>query len=670
MKKTPVTDISQEFSAGNIAVMNKESATALGSYIPATNPDLSRYLVNPETITLAKKLIILDEQQRVKPRDRGLKQALEFYTNKLALKQPKLYSICLKAAQDLLQQNPYNKIPRMLYCLSAHSSEERLIQLIDRIAEQNILKDELSIYILLNGNNITEIQAKQKELEESNLKHPELDLRIITTLVPVPWQMGFKTLAITTAMLAIKESLDQLKIIDHPDMVLAFADADILSYANNNLLQERSQRIIEKGMLIDFGPYKQISKVMAGDTNNINAQIIFELHKSARNLQDQQRSQIAKNTDSKIAKVRYLLIGANSACSMILAALVGGMPFHNVLYEDMSLSSTTAALLKKLMPDLNQNNLCDRGLAPKPSQDNFVITDAGAELRALKQNLPIGRAFMSHHPQANQQELSPIDWDSPKSLNVTRLHQEMVESLRHYLNSLALSKDDNLSSFWSEELSKLIKEYIEQLEPKLNAALEQFKITDKLSLQLTVTDLPNIKVSLGNNSIDVGLDIELLEKTFTSQLFAKLIKGFRFGKDSLTTIKAKIDPNEYQVTEVYGTTAPWVYFPHSYLLVSKSSIPAMPTTIPDNTYILDPILGVVQHSSNPKHGFTISSQTDTTLNFLGHMKDYLPLTRTEDCNKIICLKDNKLYGYDPILNQGDYLDPSEYPDELKQLANM
>ncbi len=469
-------DISQELTAANLAIIYEQATNTFGTIANERHPDLSNSQFDEATLELAKKLFVLKDNKII-PRQTGLKTALNHYRENLAQKQPLLYSICNNAAQKLLQVKPYHKAPRIIICIPVYETETRINNLIKAISQQATAKEDISVYLFLNGPNLEVQEQRIRELSPDQ----ELDLRIIQCQIPAGnWYWGLKSIAITTAMLSLNHS-DQ-------DITLCFMDADITGFPHQDFLNERAEKI-DRGMLIDGGSYKSDPYLLK--EININAGLIIEIEQNnniiKQNLGADFNSALNFNPDQ--APLQYLLLGGNSACSLILLALAGGMPVHARYFEDVALSSRTRALLNKVFGKLRLADLISMGLGPsrQEAQSNYVLTDGGEAMRALQLNYPLANAFMAHDPKFKSPILNQIDWTQPNTINLKRIHEEIKDMVERFFNQC-----NKQAKSWNPALEAAFTKYLNQLETKVNEILKpntiKFTISNPETIEILLND--------------------------------------------------------------------------------------------------------------------------------------------------------------------------------------
>jgi hypothetical protein len=405
-------DLSQKLTEANLALIYAQAEAALGTITNDMRPDLSKHELSSETIELSRQLI------KTKTKRNGLKKSLDHYRSRLASQQPVLYRICSQAAEALKQNRPN---PKLIIAIPAYENETRINNLLDAIAKQNFPKLELSIYLFLNGPN-PEIQ-KQRIAELT--VDPELDLRVIYSRVP-EWRWGLKSITTTTAML----SLD-----GDEDIGVCFMDADIVGFPHADFLAERLAKI-QQGKVIDGGSYRADPYLLKAI--NINAGLIVEIDQSnlaiKQNLDKDFNQALKRNPNQN--PLRFLLLGGNSACSLMLLALAGGMPAHPKYFEDVALSSLIRGLLIQSYGELDFEQFFKLGLGPtrEEAKSNYVLTDGGESLRALQKNFPLANAFTAHDPSLKSPILTAIDWTKPHELNLKRIHEEIKDMVERFLN--------------------------------------------------------------------------------------------------------------------------------------------------------------------------------------------------------------------------------------------
>jgi len=456
-----LVNISKELNEDTLQLIYQQASSALGIISKERNPDLSQSPYDETAIKLAKELLVLDSNQIISPRKTGLKKALDHYSRNLAAKQPQLYNICNNAAQKLLATKPYQKIPKIIICISAHETETRINNLLTSISKQNIDPEDISVYLFLNGPNL-ENQAQR--LNELNLDL-KLDLRIVQSLIPTGgWYWGLKNITATTAMLALNQSLQA----EHHDLAMCFADADVIAFPHENFFNERLKKI-NRGMLIDGGTYKADPYLLK--EININAGIIVEIDQSNVTIKQTLEKEFNRATKRNIntTPLQYLLLGGNSACSLMLLALMGGLPVHAKYFNDIALSSLSRSLLNKTFGELNFERFFALGLGPSKieAMSNYVLTDGGEAMRALQKNYPLANAFMAHDPALKSPVLTAIDWTKPRELNLQRIHEEIKDMVERFMqHCLKQSKG------WNPELEVAFTKYLNYLETKINEILK------------------------------------------------------------------------------------------------------------------------------------------------------------------------------------------------------
>lgn len=476
-------DISQELTATNLAIIYEQATSTFGTIANERHPDLSNSQFDEATLELAKKLFVLKDNKII-PRKTGLNQALDHYSQNLAEKQPLLYSICNNATQRLLEVKPYRKTPRIIICVSAYENESRINNFLTAINQQHTSKEDISVYLFLNGPNLETQEQRIRELNNLSL---ELDLRIIQSRIPSGfWRAGLKSIATTTALLALKHSAQA-----DQDITVCFTDADIIGFPHQDFLNERAEKI-DRGMLIDGGSYRADPYLLK--EININAGLIVEIEQNnnliKQNLATDFNQALNHNPDQ--TPLQYLLLGGNSACSLILLALAGGVPVHVHYFEDMALSSRTRGLLNKVFGNLNIQNLISMGLGPSrpEAQSNYVLTDGGESLRALQLNYPLANAFMAHDPAFKSQILSAIDWAQPHTLNLKRIHEEIKDMVERFLNHCRKTCHKNTNQYWSPALEAAFTKYLNQFTTKINEILKpnqlSFNINNKTEIEISL----------------------------------------------------------------------------------------------------------------------------------------------------------------------------------------
>ncbi len=446
-------DLSKELTEANLALIYAQAEAALGTITQDMRPDLSEHEFDTKTINLSKQLITKG------PRHQGLKQTLEHYQQQLSSKQPLLHKICSQAAATLNHNRPS---PKLIITIPAYETETRINNLLSAIAKQNFPKQDLSVYIFLNGPN-PDIQKKR--IDELKAE-PELDVRVIYSRVP-EWRWGLKSITTTTAMLSINASHDE-------DIAFCFMDADVMGFPHEDFLSERYAQI-NKGKVIDGGSYRADPYLLK--EININAGLIVEIEQNnlaiKQNLEAEFNQALKRKPND--APLRFLLLGGNSACSLMLLALAGGMPAHAKYFEDVALSSLMRSLLNQNFgSELSFKQFFELGLGPtrEEAKSNYVLTDGGESLRALQKNYPLANAFLAHDPALKSPILTAIDWTKPTTINIKRIHEEIRDSIERFLRGFKT---------WTPELETVFNRYLSSFEVKINEILSPHTISLKLN---------------------------------------------------------------------------------------------------------------------------------------------------------------------------------------------
>ncbi len=481
-------DISQDLSAANLAIIYEQATKVFGAISNERHPDLSNSPFDDATLELAKELFALDANKKIIPRKTGLKQALKHYSQQLIKEQPLLHSICNNAAQKLLEVKAYRKNPRIIVCIPVYETENRINNLIKAISQQNTPKEDISVYLFLNGPNPETQEQRIRELNPD----PELDLRIIQSQIPTGnWYWGLKSISITSALLSLN-----LETQEDQDITICFADADIVAFPHQDFFNERSEKI-NRGMLIDGGSYKADPYLLK--EININAGLIVEIEQNnniiKQNLANDFNPALKFNPD--LIPLQYLLLGGNSACSLILLALAGGMPVHSRYFEDVALSSRTKGLLNKIFGELLLADLFTMGLGPsrQEAQSNYVLTDGGESLRALQLNYPLANAFMAHDPKFKSPILSQIDWTLPNTINLKRIHEEIKYMVERFFNSCINTSHKSTNQYWSPALEAAFTKYLNQFETKINEIIQPHTI------KFTIKNPETIEIQLNSDKL-------------------------------------------------------------------------------------------------------------------------------------------------------------------------
>ncbi len=507
MPLIPHINISSQTTVENITKICSEAETAWGAIKNQNFPQLAP--LNAD-LDLTRKLLVTDDEGKFKPRNTGLFAALRHFSDTLKASQATLFKACDQAADELLKQRPFATIPQQVYCIAAHQSEEHLVNLIDRIAGQSITKHNASVFIFLNGDNPAQ---KLEELKEKAKQHPNLDLRIISASIPKgSWRMGLKSLGTNIAMLTLSKALQGK---EHADITLAFGDADILRYSSPDHLMNQIQQI-SSGGLIHEGPYKDDFPSLF--LSHINIGIAGMFWKALGAVCDSQ-PQIKKDEVSKHPP-SYVLVGGNSACSMILAALTGGVPAHPLYFEDVAIGNATKELLKGSHQIETHQQFIDRGAGPsvEAATANYIVTDGGALIRTMQRNLPVTQAFGSHDPKLNG-KLTPLDFNEQTVLNEQRLVEDVAAMLEQQLVRTSISQITDHKALWGKEAEQKLTAFLEKYCQELHKTCSE--IQSKLGLNLEVkiyyreindsNTTPVIKVEINSKTAETNIQAQTPE---------------------------------------------------------------------------------------------------------------------------------------------------------------
>ncbi len=310
--------------------------------------------------------------------------------------------------------------------------------------------------------------------------------------------MGLKSFCSNTALLTVAKSL---KGKEHKDIALAFGDADILAYSNEQHLEQQSEHISKGGLVMEGSYRNDLDKLFEEHINIGVANVCWE---AMGKIQKQLRLQGNGLKALLDFPPSFNMIGGNSSCSMILAALSGGIPSHAKYFDDMALANTMKDLLAQShhMKDMRTFLAANAGNDPQFATKHFVLTDGGAQIRAARKNLPIPEAFMSHNPKLKG-KLTPL---TGKQLNKKRLLEDISAIFQPLIGNMGLSNVQEKSTLWNDaaniKLSKHISRFLKEVEAK------RAKIPTGIKFDLAIdiihpsnnNQLPKIRVTVNGNS--------------------------------------------------------------------------------------------------------------------------------------------------------------------------
>ena len=118
-----------------------------------------------------------------------MEQCLRLFFNNLKNFQPTMFKYCYESAKELCDMQ---KPIKNLACISVYQDETNLTNLIKNIEKQNFNKEDLSIFLFLNGSDKTKLEARTTEIQKVQEEFPNLNIKTVIGEIP-KGEWGFES---------------------------------------------------------------------------------------------------------------------------------------------------------------------------------------------------------------------------------------------------------------------------------------------------------------------------------------------------------------------------------------------------------------------------------------------------------------------------------------------
>jgi hypothetical protein len=399
------------------------------------------YPLQKAVIEKFRELVPYDSTEgRFLVRNQGLKYALRMYFNNLKNYQPDIYSLCHKAALELVKGDSGNRA-KGICSIAVHQSESNLPKLLQQLSMQDFDKQTAPIFLFVNGNDSSKIEARLAEIEEFKTQFDsKLDIRVIAGEIDT-WRYGLKSIPYITGLMTVA----MRETNDDSDLASIFLDADILRFANNRHIRHYVDAISD-GWVRAISGFENDLEFMKNQ--NYNYYLLYLMSEVSSVVGHRALKEAFRIDDYDFQTEGVHCSGGDSGFSTIVNLLAGATTAH-VNHEDHDWSTrATSQLAQAYSTELDTERKFYNATTIPNSSGCGIVHDGGHIMRVANTGRSVLDVWDSH--DEIEGDLDPISNNSG-SINHLRFFQEISWLYQRILeNTHAHLIDEN-----SDEVSHL-----------------------------------------------------------------------------------------------------------------------------------------------------------------------------------------------------------------------